>query len=652
MIKYLEIEAVHPEYGRQIEVIDNIHEAFLIKTASMNYSRDILDFVGTLQKKPAHTYIVVNAVGAKESWGMNSRGDRYSRSGLSHFSLRSDMGTPNDYGYKTFEYYGQLYRHHLNKPHKGHKIYGKVLFAYWNAPMDRVELVIEFPNDTNLDLVKKLEIGENIAVSIGIKVRYDRCSICDKKSFKTADYCKHLKYYLGRVVDEKLSLEWSRELGKIIPVGSQVACENDHPRGFDLSIVYLGADCTSFVLGKVADRGQIIPSSYEAEALGLTDEYFDTILKHANINKISMIDKVVETAPEQASPRIVQAITGTVDNAIDAEPEIPSSVLDHLMKFKTPNQILTTMMGMGISPKPSEFQRIIIIGSFGDKELANSIPPGSFLSGKNPLSDIKSTPELDKQSDAFFNPEYFDEDTANMLNKYAASRSYFHENFDSRLSTAINNPIEKIAEQVEPGGELDAIMRKGVRLGHALFLLYYMAASKNIKFAINPESVSKAMSKLPYIKASLISAPIAGLIRTMPDMRAAAHGGNLDKYKLQDDPFLIQSGLQKQAGLITNVGAGIGVAGLSIPALYVMRAYNQNRAMRGQASVRGTGFLSSSPIRGAAALGAGVAFGPGIASRIGRSVSKSAPVMAEKARSGLARRFAQAGGGIRKRLTR
>ena len=109
------------------------------------------------------------------------------------------------------------------------------------------------------------------------------------------------------------------------------------------------------------------------------------------------------------------------------------------------------MMGMGMAPKPAEFQRVIIIGSFGDKNLANSIPPGSFLAGKDPLTEIKSTPELSKQADAFFSPDYFDDDTANMLMKYAASRSYLHENFDTRLANAINNPIEKTAAHYAKG---------------------------------------------------------------------------------------------------------------------------------------------------------------------------------------------------------
>ncbi len=64
-------------------------------------------------------------------------------------------------------------------------------------------------------------------------------------STETSDYCTHLK----------------NELNKIYPDGRKVVMMNMHPRFFDLSVVFIGADKTSFVLAKLAGQCPIQPGA-------------------------------------------------------------------------------------------------------------------------------------------------------------------------------------------------------------------------------------------------------------------------------------------------------------------------------------------------------------------------------------------------------
>ena len=50
------------------------------------------------------------------------------------------MGSLNDYGYKTFEYYAYLFKHHVNKDPK--KSFGEIIFSHWNPAIQRVELIV------------------------------------------------------------------------------------------------------------------------------------------------------------------------------------------------------------------------------------------------------------------------------------------------------------------------------------------------------------------------------------------------------------------------------------------------------------------------------------------------------------------------------
>lgn len=379
MIKYITFDAID-EYGSHVT---NAHPTSMVKTASsQDYSPEVKAFLKVMKREPGIYYTVINAMGTYEAWGFNKRGDAFPREGLTHVSLQSDMGTENDYGYKTFEYYAKLYRHHVNKD--PNKSFGPVLFSHYNPAMQRVELVTGIRYDNAADLIAKVENGENFAVSMGCRVRYDRCSICGNKAKTRKDYCKHLSDYMKVIIDSDLAKQWSIELGRTVLPGSAVFAYNDHPRFFDISYVDTGADSTAFLLGKAASAGIYIPSSaIEGELSGVTDADLDKLAslgKAATIAKRSDIDKRIgpsdaldidgSVVPTRAADAIKKAVKSRVEELIARERRIPNQTIDQAVSKHGLAEVLGTMLGLGIHPSPEEFQRAALVAD-GHMDMAN-----------------------------------------------------------------------------------------------------------------------------------------------------------------------------------------------------------------------------------------------------------------------------------------
>ena len=177
----------------------------LVKTAE--YSAELQHRLKGLEKKADKTYVLVNAMGSGEFWGSNRNGDYFPDASLSR-------------DHKTFEKLGHAYKHHVNKDPE--KSLGKVKIAVFNPDMHRVELVIEIDNERAKDILDRIEHGEYPAVSMGVKVPHDTCSVCHKKSKRTTDYCQHLKH----------------EMGSVMPDGRKVYAINDTDlKFFDISFV-------------------------------------------------------------------------------------------------------------------------------------------------------------------------------------------------------------------------------------------------------------------------------------------------------------------------------------------------------------------------------------------------------------------------------
>lgn len=215
----------------------------------------VQDFVRAVRPTSSGIYVLVNALGAGEYWGSNVNGDLFPEKGLIHSPSNwenllvspdqaREVGVAWPYGYPTFMG-AYPYKHHVNKDPS--RAFGRVELSTWNPAMHRVELVVYLDRALcmqfdALDIIERIEHGEFPDVSMGCKVPYDVCTICENPSKTRNDYCQHALTMMN----------------KILPDGRKVAVRNDYPKFFDISFVFIGADKTAKVMAKLAQKGNRI----------------------------------------------------------------------------------------------------------------------------------------------------------------------------------------------------------------------------------------------------------------------------------------------------------------------------------------------------------------------------------------------------------
>lgn len=257
------------------EYNDHLEKVAQVGPPQLEHVRQI---VYDATREDGHVYTLVSALGAGEYYGSNSNGDDFPEEALIHsppgwneMSLERQraVGPTWEWGYPTF-YNAHAFQHHSNKDVK--RAFGSIFYAMWDNHMKRVLLVIDIDRNAAQRMgaqgvVDKIENGEYPDVSMGTKVPFDLCSVCvdwsrvlpllgkpkellaehRRKpirgiSVTRNDYCQHLRF----------------EINVIYPDGRKVRMLNMHPRFFDLSFVFIGADKTSKVMAKLAGQ-QLCP---------------------------------------------------------------------------------------------------------------------------------------------------------------------------------------------------------------------------------------------------------------------------------------------------------------------------------------------------------------------------------------------------------
>lgn len=226
-----------------------------------------------LPKDKDRVYALVSAMGASEYYGNNSNGDIFTEKALNHtppgwddmsYEEQVRAGKSWEWGYPTF-YNAKPFQHHKNKD--PNRAFGDVVYVLWDDLMKRVLLIIAFSRskaemEGALNVIERIDNGEHPSVSMGARLLFDNCSICcdweriaelgtnDPKAIliehkrrpiqgvatTPSAYCDHLKF----------------EKNKIYPDGRIVGMVNTHPKFFDISVVFVGADKTSYILTKLS----------------------------------------------------------------------------------------------------------------------------------------------------------------------------------------------------------------------------------------------------------------------------------------------------------------------------------------------------------------------------------------------------------------
>jgi len=289
-------------------------------------------------------------------------------------------------------------------------------------------------------------------VSHNCRVPYDVCNICGNKAPTRAQYCIHAKKYLRRIVGKDTAAKWSIEVGRTILPGTQVCVLNTYPIFFDLSRVHIGADNISFVLGKAASNTSFVSGLDLAESYNVTDEDFNDILKVAN-NKIAKkkCATIIKTIPASKidGQGIIsekeKVIKRVINTTIKNEPLIPNNILNHMAQNYSIKDILNSMLSLGIHPKPTEFQRIIIV-SGGNKELADKLEENGEIF---PKSESSMSPSFNISTSLANNS------LQQILSKFAKLRSCYPDLLIPRLN--INKHSVKTASKSVP--KINALLK-------------------------------------------------------------------------------------------------------------------------------------------------------------------------------------------------
>jgi len=361
----------------------------------------IQDFVKAVRPTKHGIYVLVNALGAGEYWGSNVNGDLFPEKALIHAPSNWDklsvegmrqVAKKWEYGFPTFMN-AAPYRHHQNKDRS--RAFGSVELAVWNPEMHRVELVVYLDRALckkfdAYDVIERIERGEFPDVSMGCRVPFDVCTICEHKSKTRDDYCEHAATMMNRILED----------------GRKVAVRNDTPRFFDISFVFIGADKTAKVMAKLAQQGDqvcmgefctiprlsvVVGDTFSKEAGAEVNPLEDFLMKTAGDNCscggacdpcAALLEKTSSTSPEKrASHHKLSELTKsipagpfskeTLPRLEKTEKDIPKKILDEMGGLDLGSALSTAGL-MGMVLKPREFQRVILI-RIGEKPLADEL---------------------------------------------------------------------------------------------------------------------------------------------------------------------------------------------------------------------------------------------------------------------------------------
>ena len=172
--------------------------------------------------------MVINSVGAFETWGLNSKGDGF---------LREDLLKD----YKTYEAFGEIYYRHGRYGHD--RPFGRVIKAGYHPTLDLVVLfAILYKDRAYPEAIELLEKKELAGTSMGTQIEYDVCTICGHKAPTIAQHCDHVKYHLLEILDGPYLYD------------PQVGMLNKGNKFHDISLTPVPAWKASSVIAKVAEK--------------------------------------------------------------------------------------------------------------------------------------------------------------------------------------------------------------------------------------------------------------------------------------------------------------------------------------------------------------------------------------------------------------
>lgn len=360
--------------------------------------------------------------------------------------------------------------------------------GYWLAPVASVEVLQKKTTVYNLSVehdesyVVEGRAVHNCSITLDRKLYQKAWDTYDPKVHKSPGdailkFHKELKAKGGEGI-RGLSItrndysEYGRtQMNRILPDGRKVWVDNDFPAFFDISYVFIGADKIAKAMLKVADDGKMysyMGSAELAEKLGAADGELeknasaDVVAKQAEMTK-----KVV---PNQLAGKAVPALAA-------AEAGLPTDILNTLGDSGLATA-LSTLTGLGIVLRPSEFQRVALV-SQGAGTLADQF---ESLGQSFPRTKEKSPVQLSASD--------FSATLAQLLLPLMAARSAFGPFIEQRVMLVVGSPEKKASSTSSHPSDL---LRKigAAYHGYRENLMHFVSSSQDlIEAATTPRDVN------------------------------------------------------------------------------------------------------------------------------------------------------------------
>ena len=519
------------EFGPAAVPLFGRADSYFEKVASATLLPDVSNYIARLQPRNDSQYVLVNAMGAGEYYGSNINGDRFAEAALVH-SPKDWVGVPVldktrskgwAYGYPTF-YDAHVFPHHRNKD--ASRALGVVELAAWNPHMKRVELVTRLDNACCMrfggeGIWDKLKAGSFPDVSMGTKVPFDTCSITlDKKLYQEAwdtydpkrhkspgdailEFHRRLKAKNGvgirgvSITRVDYSEYASKLMNRILPDGRKVWVDNDFPRFFDISYVFIGADKIAKAMLKIADAGRVycfMGGAELAEKLGACDFAPDADEKVAALltrRDLGLSPKSAEmqkqVVPNQLSGKAVPLLTAN-------EPDLPPEVMRALGKAGL-GRALATMSGLGMVLRPREFQRITLI-CLGKSSVADQL---------DSLNEV--FPKVEEREDLSLDTQDFSPALASLLEPHMGDRSAFGPIIERRVVIVAGTTPQG---SKKPSSHPSDLLRKigAAYNGYRDSLMQFVPHSQDLIEAATPAN-AVALRKLASAPAEALFTPLS-----------------------------------------------------------------------------------------------------------------------------------------------
>lgn len=311
------------------------------------YASAALDYIKSVAPEPGKTAMLLNAMGAEETYGPNRNGDGFpefpvpARGKIASAGRRWFVppGEELTHHYASFETNpAHTFAHHANRDKA--KASGVVKKAFWNPRMHRVELLVSVDDQKDPEWVKRASDGEFVPVSMGCRIKRDVCARCGNEAPTRADYCDHVKFAMNNVDSN----------------GFKDYVHNPSPDFFDISRVFRPADRTGYTLKKVADAGSIRLS---ADLGAISDAL---AYKSSASQKLSDIDKVIRAEPvatSTLSPDEKSFLVKFRDHAGDKLAASPD--IDVRLLINSPlGEVLGAAHACGVVFKDAEFIPLVV----------------------------------------------------------------------------------------------------------------------------------------------------------------------------------------------------------------------------------------------------------------------------------------------------